>query len=134
MTIEHFSWDDERYSIGNRLIDHQHRQLMGMVNEMIDLAAEAEPDEGHYLQLLIRLNEYVQTHFQVEESLMRQAEYAELEAHINSHEQLSSQASRLILNPNVGQVQEAAALLRSWLENHVLYEDMLLKPALGSGQ
>ncbi len=129
--MDKFVWNDE-YVIGHSLIDHQHRSMVMMVNELIELSESADPDEVVYLDILVRLNEYVQTHFQAEEALMEHIGYPHIKAHKESHSSLFTQASKFITTPDINQLEEVMQFLGEWLTEHIMYEDMKFKPYLNN--
>lgn len=65
------SWDAS-LETGNELIDRQHRELIGFVDELKSLAEESKSD---ILVMLERLMDFAVTHFHAEESLMAQVDY-----------------------------------------------------------
>ncbi len=127
--MEKIIWGEE-FSIGNQLIDQHHQKLMEMVNAVMDLSEQESPDERDYLMLLTNLNDYVGYHFHVEEGVMRAVGYPDLESHTDFHISLTEKASALVLSRDIGQIGQVADFLSEWLRQHILVEDMKLKPYL----
>ncbi len=126
--MKRFIWDSEAYSIDGGMIDRHHQELMSMVNALMDLAEQENPDKTKYLQLMIKLDGYIQKHFKLEEGLMHARGFPHLDEHMKSHILLADKASELIVSPNFKQIKQVAEFLRGWLEHHVLQEDMKFKP------
>jgi len=122
----------QQLSVGNDLIDSDHKYLI----EIINLAAQAlRARDRAALNLAIdKLSSYSQAHFSREELLATAAGYPAV-ARLN----LSHQALLEVLAGLKHEIGEhwtdavgdrTAAFLRDWLVNHVIKEDMLMKPYL----
>ncbi len=112
---------------GHPLVDDQHRELIAIFNELADHTA-AGCDEETTSQLLIRLSDYVSTHFSDEEALMRRCSYPaeQAMAHRAQHEDLSVRTRELVLAHRSGETETVlrmAALLREWLTVHIAEAD-----------
>lgn len=115
-----FQWE-QRYEIGNKLIDSQHRNLFDITNTV----AHAKDQETLELQVL-RLIEYTKIHFDDEEKLMAKVHYPDIDKHCELHNQLILQLhqyEQIELNaPET--VEEFQYFVFEWLINHILYYDM----------
>ncbi|NDV23056.1 bacteriohemerythrin [Desulfovibrio sp. JC022] len=115
-------WKDE-YSIGNELIDEQHKSLFVMLNEL----AEAGPGEkeGAAYTCLSRMLKYAQEHFRDEEKFMRDNGYPGLADHIKEHEGFIGQVedyAEAVYNTYVP-FQDMLEYLNNWLVGHILNSD-----------
>jgi hemerythrin len=72
----HIQWKD-RYSINFMDIDDQHRSLLAVLNELIDLVGE-RADPAVVSCLFSRLCQYALTHFANEEAYLAAADYPHL--------------------------------------------------------
>lgn len=120
-----FEWSPI-YETGVPEIDAQHRQLMGYVNEMFD-AMLANAGAAVVGDVLERLSEYTRMHFAFEERLLVAGDALELQAHLTLHAALLRRVMALRDRHVAGQarVDEAAIdLLRDWLVDHILNEDV----------
>jgi len=82
-------WKPE-FSVGNAAVDHEHSELIEMINDLH--ATMQQP--GSQEPVLDGLSEiYVQisAHFALEEKIMRDAKYADYESHKKDHELLLDQ-------------------------------------------
>jgi len=116
---------NENYSVGVEEMDSQHKMLIEMINDLIDLAErEAEPSEVSYM--IIRMANYSLHHLSREEELMSAANYADFDEHLKLHNEYRLNIENLCSAENFGITPTAPALLEylaSWLTNHILVED-----------
>lgn len=115
---------------GIRVIDLQHEELIGMLNELAD--AIARPDAESVLQdILRRLDAYILFHFSTEENLMRGQPGAQVHAeqHSAQHRAFVDRIASLKADAEGRSGHCAEALqhyLRSWLLDHIMQTDRLL--------
>lgn len=119
-------WDGS-LETGHRLVDDQHRELIAVFNELADHAIPG-CDEERTSHLLVRLSDYVSTHFSDEEALMRRYSYPDehAAAHRAQHEDLSSRTRELVLAHRSGETATAlrlVSLLQEWLTVHIAETD-----------
>ena len=80
------AWRSE-YSLGTPDVDHEHRELFDLINEL--RASLYEPGaETTVPDFLGELFSKISSHFALEEKLMRDGEYAGFPAHKADHERL----------------------------------------------
>jgi len=124
-------------SVGNDIIDHDHRYLISFVNT-IELALQSPNDKIFLLDALTQLYEYGETHFRREEIIQRKIGYPQSLNHKHEHNKLLAQLKEVSKNiieitdaqELAKQAPELIIILRGWLVDHVFSEDMLLKPYL----
>ena len=119
-------WKDA-YSVGNEVLDSQHRRLIELVN---DLSREAD-----LAVVLAGLREYGDTHFRTEESLLAAAAYPDLEEHRKYHEAFRRWLDGVIEAYEAGGDDVVARrdihhYLCVWLANHLLVHDKAFAPWL----
>lgn len=119
-------WKDA-YSVGNELLDNQHKRLIELANEL-----NGDADLG---EVLDGLREYGEAHFRAEESLLEAANYPELELHRSHHDAFRAWLAEVIAARNSG--GDAAVVRRDvhhylsiWLANHLLVADKAFEPWL----
>jgi hemerythrin len=129
-------WRDAM-SIGNDVIDHDHRYLICYLNT-VELALQT-PDEGDILSSsLSHLYDYAYEHFMREEIIQQKINYPKLSDHQKEHKRLLSQLLQLQVKINSdytkedieNRFSELVSFLKHWMVDHVLNEDMQLKPYL----
>lgn len=127
-------WRDQ-LNVGNDIIDSDHKHLIEIINR-IELCLEAK-DRGHLTEVLDSLAKYAQVHFDREERIAKAAGYTQVPNLTHSHEALLSRFKEVRSEFDETGLQwkaEAAdhflGFLRNWLIDHVIKEDLLMKPAL----
>ena len=117
---ELFEWSDG-YSVGVQEIDEQHKELVGLLNQLHSAIREHHGSEASR-RILDELADYTRTHFMVEESLMRVSNYPEFENHKRNHEELIAQVQALQEKLDSGQAAitfELLHFLKVWLTRHI---------------
>lgn len=129
-------WRDE-YRVGNELIDADHRYLFCLVNT-VELAVR--DDDSHDLLdvALDQLLDYTRYHFAREERIQYAAGYPGYLDHKLAHHRLlrhledaCAQIREAVGPDRTACQRELQSLLRQWLLEHVLEEDLKMKPYLG---
>lgn len=122
-------WRDQ-FSIGNDLIDADHQYLIEIINK-----AEASLHAHNATELTGVFNElanYGKLHFEREELLARAVAYPKAEQLHLSHEALALSLGKF--RESVGEawtpeaIEKFTAFLRDWLIQHVIKEDLPMKP------
>jgi hemerythrin-like metal-binding protein len=119
-------WDGS-LETGHALVDEQHRELIAIFSDIAD-AGDPGCDPQSVGDLLVRLSDYVSTHFSAEENLMSRFSYPSenVEAHRAQHEELSVRTRELVLAHRRGEtatILPLVALLQDWLTVHILGAD-----------
>ncbi|MGE3848500.1 MAG: bacteriohemerythrin [Gammaproteobacteria bacterium] len=121
-----FQWSD-KYDTGIALVDEQHRNLVRLLNKLIDhLAHQAEPPVLR--AVLEELETYAEVHFQAEEALW-QAHFGDdewRERHHATHAQFIAEVERRAAEtarPLGEVVAGIASFLTHWLAYHILDDD-----------
>lgn len=131
-------WRDAM-EVGDPMIDNDHRRLIDLINA-VEVTLAADGRHAELAATLEQLGDYTHGHFEREEHLMRLLGYAALAHHRQAHRDLRSRLAALrrqieaakAQRPTDDEAQRLIELLRAWLLDHVLKEDMLLKPHLKS--
>ena len=119
---QHLTWQDE-YTIGEPEIDAQHRQLILLANQILDMLPEADMDEVQ--AGLLSLAEYMEAHFCAEEALMERIGFPDQEAHGECHARILSEMQAMRENPaTLPGIRDAVViLLGRWVEDHLHHLD-----------
>jgi len=125
----------EQLSVGNNVIDTDHRYLINIINRVEQSLGAG--DRRELSVALDSLSKYTQEHFAREEKIARAAGYEQVPGLSHSHEALVKQLDEIKTEiRNKGQewtpevAEKFTKLLRSWLIDHVIKEDLLMKPVL----
>jgi len=124
----------ERYSVGSRMIDAQHRRLFDLINDMHE-AMKVGQAKVVTARVLDQLVAYTRTHFDAEERAMAAVAYPDLAAHVAEHRKLTETVARLnddVKAGTVGITLEIMEFLQYWLTNHIMRIDRKYAPFLKS--
>jgi hemerythrin len=124
----------EQLSVGNETIDSEHRNVLKVINE-VESAIRAK-DSSNLPRMLEQLEDCVGVHFADEEQIAQAIGFDfthnKLEHQYVQNELRHMREELVVKN---GSWSESAALhysyfLSEWMIEHILQEDMLMKPAL----
>lgn len=112
-------WKNE-YSVGIESMDDEHREMITLINSTYDkLGSDADPDQID--DCLAEIFNTISMHFALEERIMRNAAYAEFEAHKNDHEELLDRLRDLMddfyADPATG-AKQLEQSLSDWFGGH----------------
>jgi hemerythrin len=120
----------EALSVSNDLIDNDHKYLIDLINE-----TELEIQQRHRTELesvLTKLTMYSQFHFAREEKIAAAAGFGEVAQMHDSHAYLLKKLAEFKAENedfwSDASMDTFGSFLQTWLLNHVMKEDMLLKP------
>ncbi len=124
----------ERLSVGNAMLDTEHKQLIDMVNS-IERAIRTR-DSRALLQTFKPFEDYVRVHFGNEAKIAQSVDFPFIQHALEHHyvlEELRQMSDELVAND--GRWSESAAehysyFLSEWLIEHLLEQDMLMKSVL----
>jgi hemerythrin-like metal-binding protein len=124
----------EEFSVGVPAVDHEHRLLLGLVNEIhqhLTVGEHLEDPEGALGELYAEIN----AHFALEEKGMREQGYARYRQHKEDHQRLLDEIRDLMdlyAGGILGDEGPFAARLAHWFAHHFQHEDALLhRPTVG---
>jgi hemerythrin len=115
-----FKWSAD-YSVKIKTIDEQHQELVNILNRLFVAVSKREGDKV-IAGILDALMSYTETHFALEERLMRQAKYKDLEPHIAEHRKLIAQLDGLCKKHLLEEKPiyfEMLSFLKTWLKEHI---------------
>lgn len=122
----------EQLSVANDLIDADHKHLIDIIN-LADHSLQTV-NRTELMSVVEQLRSYSKLHFALEEKIATAVGYPQVAQIHASHEALLVKLSQI--TSEIGDQWDATAaahfgsFLREWLVNHVIKEDMLLKPYL----
>ena len=114
-----FKWSPD-FSVNIKTIDSQHKELVDLVNRIF-LASTAREDTKVIVSILEALKSYTQKHFELEERLMHQAQYSDLDTHKLEHKKLIEQLDQVCkkhLQEEKPVYFETLRFLKAWLKAH----------------
>ena len=121
--MQSWEWKDE-YLLGIPAIDLQHKRIFGCISRIAQGATDDDRlrAEAEILKLLGLLRE----HFSLEESMMQEFHYPDVEHHIEEHRQFHSDVHHLAqtsLMKKGGVPREALKIAHNWLTEHIMVSD-----------
>lgn len=121
---------DEKFSVGVAAVDHEHRELIGLVNETYERlkrpsASVTVPD------FLGEIHARIAAHFALEETLMRAKNYAHFAEHKADHERLLDEIRDIMDDYEDGDSEafderQFALRLGTWFTGHFATHDARL--------
>jgi hemerythrin len=126
-------WQEE-FSLGIAGVDHEHRELVALINQLLDHLE----DQGNSDLVADELSEVytkISAHFALEEHVMHEKRYDQLDDHKNDHERLLDDIRDMMdaFDSGVYASQRAdfAERLQEWFGEHFRTKDARLHQKLG---
>jgi hemerythrin len=115
------------YSVGVKLIDDQHKELVRMTNEL-SLGCQKGGNEAeiYFMRVIQGAVKYVKTHFTTEEIIMERLKFPEYLEHKKEHEEFVAEVLRDVKAFEGGGKLvplEFAQFLQKWVLNHIAKSD-----------
>lgn len=115
----------EKYATGHAGMDHGHRRLMELINQLAEAMEDNKP-MSFCSELLERFIAHTRTHFLAEEQLMDRIRYPKAKAHKALHEMLVKDVLAFKESYDSGENAQFVTLLvilDSWLERDISVAD-----------
>jgi hemerythrin len=125
---------EKRYSVGIEAVDHEHRELVELINRLHE-QARAQGSKVAVLGFFGDLYKAISAHFALEERFMREKGYDELRQHKIDHERLLDEIRDIMEDYEVNDLFEERLLaqrLDAWFSRHFESHDARLHRALGN--
>ena len=118
---------DEKYAVGIKLIDNQHRQLVKLTNELHrDCIGRNTEIETVFREAMSRMVEYVRFHFSAEQQLLERIKFPGYIDHKKRHEALIKDILDAAKDFNEGRKfvpNNFVRTLRDWIFSHIAIYD-----------
>ena len=121
------TWRDE-YSVGLPDVDHEHRVLIAMINELAESLGPGTPN-ARIVEALGEICSRIAAHFALEEREMRGLKYIGLGEHKRDHERLLEDIQDIMADVESPAGYDAALLegrLTTWFTEHFRTQDARL--------
>jgi hemerythrin-like metal-binding protein len=125
-------WKDS-YSVGVPAVDHEHRELIGLVNQLHGALASAQPEDA-VAGIFGDLFRAISSHFALEERFMREHGYDQTTQHKADHERLLDELREIMDNYHDRKERSGenlTACVEAWFANHFQTHDARLHSRLG---
>ena len=122
--LERLRWSDE-LSIGNVNVDKDHKKLIEIYNDLVDLI-ELGRDREEFAIILSKLTDYTLTHFRKEEDYMEKFSYPDLSEHKNYHCDFMYKVAMFnvdLLSSNPPEPKSIIKFVDKWLAQHIMKND-----------
>lgn len=116
-------WD--RLSIGNPEIDNDHKKLLEVYNDLVDLI-EFKKTREEFAIILSKMTDYSLEHFKKEENYMEYLSYPKIKEHKKSHRNYIYKVAMYnhdLLGTNPPDPEEIIIFLKDWWLYHILKND-----------
>lgn len=117
---------ERSYSVGNWMLDNQHRSIMILCQQTIDRIAVDQPFRSVANELLVFTGE----HFSAEEKLLSMTRYAGLGQHREEHRRCLAALGKMLEDAASGRISPASLsdALSCWCMGHILDSDRQFSP------
>ncbi len=125
-------WKDS-YSVGVAEVDHEHRELIDLVNKLsVELSSSSPKRDVE--EIFGDLFRGISAHFALEEHFMRNRHYDQFAEHKADHERLLDELRDIMDDhaANDTMVDKLTASLESWFVQHFKTHDARLHSRLGA--
>ncbi|EPX77169.1 bacteriohemerythrin [Litoreibacter arenae] len=121
-----------QYSVGDPAVDHEHRELVDLVNTAAVAILEGRPD-ADIDRCLGDLMRAISAHFAHEERQMRRAGYDEFMPHKDDHERLLDSLRDIMdcAQDTPDAAEKLTEILEAWFTDHFRTHDARLHHRLG---
>lgn len=115
----------DRYILGFKIIDDQHRYFVGLLNELYDAINQVSAKEklGHIIDEVIN---YAGFHFATEEKYFEEFKYIEKNEHMRQHREITEKLAGFrerFSGDEITVAGELVELMEDWLVNHIAVYD-----------
>jgi hemerythrin len=119
-------WSDE-FSVKNRLIDAQHKELLRFTNELYAACkAGGFSERISFIRTVQNAVNYANEHFSTEEKIMLQTNYPEYTQHKAEHDMFVAEVLRQVKQlDNMKEIkgESFVIFLKDWILNHIAISD-----------
>ncbi|MDA3954341.1 MAG: bacteriohemerythrin [Bacteroidales bacterium] len=127
--MEIIQWS-EKYSVGIKKIDNQHKGIVVLINELFNLMSQGKAKDSMN-EIFNQLTDYTKKHFYTEEAMLIKFAYYDYTQHKEEHKKFISKLTDLHKDFDKGKVTisiEILNFLKDWLINHILISDNKYAP------
>lgn len=126
----------EDLSVSHPKLDEQHQKYIHTFENLIQAMRDGR-DSIELIGTLKDILEYLKNHFSLEEEIMAECSYPDIEEHIEEHRKFSNNASEMMSRYLSGQdlpSEEVLVYLRDWFISHIEGTDQKYVPYLNTSK
>ena len=120
---------DEKYSMGIELIDSQHKELIGLINQLYRACTAGDDAVGSVFKDTMHcMVDYVHFHFSAEQELLERVKYPRYLEHKKQHDMLILNILEAAKSHSEGKKFVANNFMRTlkdWVMGHIAVHDKL---------
>ena len=124
----------DKYKLGIEALDRQHEKWIELYNQLHQLLQEGSHIDDKQIEGIIQeMYAYTSYHFKYEEDYMVSIQFPFFSEHRRLHSSMDSEIYsyyRMALNKDYIALREVLKLLRKWILNHILKDDIKIKDFL----
>jgi hemerythrin len=128
MSVAAITWKDF-YSVGEPILDQQHRQIIEIINDLYD-ALQCEEEQRAIPPLLERIVQYTRNHFQYEERILREIGAPDFDRHKACHDRMTQDTIQRCGQAGTVTGRELLQFLQQWWLSHIQSVDKQYAPCL----
>jgi len=123
-----FEWNDD-YSVGIEEIDKQHKHLIGIGAELMNMVKHHSTDDMYddVLDAVERMKDYTVYHFATEEQMMQRAGFDDIEEHKEQHVKFIDKLNDFEiseLDENQSEfIMDILKFISTWIFKHIIGSD-----------
>lgn len=120
---------DDSFSVGVKQLDEQHRQIIRMINKLID-TNNVSVDSELISETLTEMMQYASDHFKTEEHLLTEYKYPDYKSHKDHHIEFRKNTANFSMDTLKYKRTvpvEILTYLKEWWVDHILKIDMKYK-------
>lgn len=127
MDMLYITWS-ERNNLGIPIIDEQHRGIVSTINSLYHCMRKGKGMIA-LSPVMTMMKQYIDIHFRVEESLLKEAGYPALDEHLDLHKTLERETGKIERESTLSEDPERALkFLKDWWLTHINIEDRKYVP------
>lgn len=126
--MEKIRWDDS-FSVGVKKLDEQHRQIIRIINKLID-TTNVSVDSELISDTLTEMRQYASDHFETEEHMMMEYKYPDYKSNKDHHIEFRKRTAGFSMDSIRYKKTvpiEVLTYLKEWWVDHILKIDMKYK-------
>lgn len=125
--MSRIEWKDS-FSVNHKELDSQHRELIGIYNNLHESLINDSPTEAVKTKLvtLEHLKNYISFHFETEETFLKDLGFPELTEHCLQHREFTKRIKKFVKDIEEEKIVLSTSLmklLRNWITDHITNED-----------
>jgi hemerythrin len=138
MPVDFITWNKE-YSVDVAEIDLQHKEIMTLINALINHCNGIKEKEREFFDLIMESAiEQIKKHFETEEEILCGTKYEKYEEHKNEHkiflERLHKEINEIEINGKELNLLEITIYMKEWVSEHIETYDKKAKEYFKEGK